>query len=467
MPYTDPEDSFGKSIPLSAVLAAMIGFGMLLSYFKFIQLSRDWTDTGRLLFVVSAAVLLLWGVKNLLTGSSPTTRKQRIGLSRHRAMFTRQSAVYLAIMAVALVGSLIGHVNMLMLVFALMAGPYVINGSVVYCMLKRTNIRRRVPKHAMAGEPVSIEIILENHKHLMSSWLMSVRDRISNQNERLEAGVLFFRVPSRDQRIAHYQIQLMQRGKYTLGPIYLSSRFPLGLAERGLMFYETDEILIFPRLGKLSSSWKRDHLIAPEVVSHREPMRGTFDDEFHRIREYRAGDNPRAIHWRTSARHNELMVREFHQSRSLNLVVLLDLWVSRQSSEDELDRVELAVSLTATICVEHMRQSRDATLYLSVAGTTLSSWEGRSGPTNIESLLEVLALLQPGFVPDVEKLVDTSAAKRPVGTQTLLITTRQGAQLDDVLSRRNGADASSEIQVLETNHGKLSEFFQLDESLDE
>ena len=139
MSYTDPDDSVGKSIPLTAVLASMIGFGMLLSYFKFIQLSRDWTDFGRLLFVVLATALLLWGVKNLLTGYSPTAKdKQGIGLSRHRAMFTRQSAVYLAIMAVALVGSLIGRLNMLMLVFALMAGPYVINGSIGHWMLMRS-----------------------------------------------------------------------------------------------------------------------------------------------------------------------------------------------------------------------------------------------------------------------------------------------------------------------------------------
>src|SRR5690606_37164541 len=98
-----------------------------------------------------------------------------------------------------------------------------------------------------------------------------------------------------------------------------------GLVERGLVLDVPGQILVSPRLGRLTSRWRHEHQTATELAHERKPRRGAFDDEFHRLREYRTGDSPQSIHWRTSARRNELMVREYHQSRDRHLVVILDL----------------------------------------------------------------------------------------------------------------------------------------------
>ena len=156
---------------------------------------------------------------------------------------------------------------------------------------------------------------------------MSAHDTIQNGEERLDPSVLFARVPAGGRRSGHYHARLMRRGRYRFGPAQLTARFPLGIVERGLVFPLPGEILVYPRLGRLSARWMREHFLATDLVERRELRQGAFDDEFHRIREFRWGDNPRAIHWRTSARHNALMVREYHQSRDLNLMVLCDLWL--------------------------------------------------------------------------------------------------------------------------------------------
>ena len=413
-----------RPLPWAGIIASAIGFGMFFAYWQFASVSQSWSGTRKLVYLAVAGGLVVWGILNGAFGRRDGSAQAGLPLSRNRVLLPKQGLVYLLIMAVLFVGSLLGRTNMLMLVFAMMTGPFVLNGWITFSMLKRMSIARRTPPRAMAGEPVSVEVELTNGKRVLSAWLMTVTDRIQNRRERLGANVVFARVPPRSRRSAPYQLRLMQRGKYTFGPIQVTTRFPLGLVERGLVFAQYDDIIIHPRLGKLSSAWKREHLLATELVHRRRLRRGVFDDEFQSIREYRWGDNPRAIHWRTSARRNEVMVREFHQSRDQDLVVLLDLWKPVPTGATERDRVELAVSLAATICVAQMRQSRDCRIALFAAGREFTRWEGYAGPVGIESLLDTLALVESSSTPDIDELAREARARSSPNTSLILISPR-------------------------------------------
>lgn len=416
----------------------------------------------RLLFGGLGVMFTAWGIREVLSRLLPSLRPH--DRPQNRITLPRPGLIYLVIMAVMFVGSLLGRSNMLMLVFALMAGPFVLNGWITFNMLKRTRVERRVPPHAMAGEVVTAEIILHNRKRWIAGWLMAVRDRISGLHEQLEADVLFARVPPRSSRSAVYHLRLMQRGTYDLGPILVSTRFPLGLVERSLMFEAPDQLIVFPRVGRLTPEWKRRCGVSDELVHRRDTKRGTFEDDFHRMREYRWGDNPRAIHWRTSARQNQLMVREYHQSRDWNLLILLDLWVPRRPLEEDHDRVELAISFAATICVDQLRLGRDANLYAAIAGATLVEWEGPSRPGSIESLLAMLAVQHAGSQPDLQWALDRLLSRRTHSTRTVLITTRprgngSPAEADELSRALSGSDSAGELVVVHANETDLSQYF--------
>jgi len=372
----------------------------------------------------------------------------------------------LTIMLVCAIGSMLGRSNMLMLVFALMAGPFILNGWIVFSMLKRTQVTRRVPSLSMAGEPISVEVSLKNRKWLLSSRVMSVRDRIEHDRETLEGRVLFVRVPPRSERKARYQMRLMRRGRYQVGPALLSSRFPLGLVERGLFFYKTDEILVSPQLGQLKPSWKQEQAVFTEPLKNRPFQRGSFQEEFHGIREYRLGDNPRTIHWRTSARRNELMVREFHHNRDPNLRILCDLWEPKHPDEEQQDRSELALSFAATICVEHLRQTHGASIVFTAAGKELVHWEGPSSAGGAEELMRSLAVIGPAIDPPVDRMLEDSYQNSRLDAWTILITTRpQGSEefrsLEEKLAQRTDAGASDHIHIIEADEARLSQVFML------
>lgn len=459
-----------RFIPAVLLLGLAGGGASVLGAWALARLTETWTTAARTAVFGIAAAGLLWGMKQAAGRSLPAAGSGRgLRLSRHRVMLARAGGMYLVIMSVLFVASLLGRSNLLMLLFALMAGAFVLNGWTTFAMLKRTDVSRRVPRRVMAGEPVSAEVRAANRKRWLSSWLMTVHDRIvhAESEDELDAGVLFARIPPGQRRTAPYQLRLMRRGRYYFGPIHVATRFPMGLVERGVVLDDPEAILVYPRLGRLSARWKRDQLSASQLVQRRELRRGPYEDEFHRIREFRWGDNPRAIHWRTSARHNELMVREYQQNRAPRLVILLDLWQPRSPSAEELDRVERAVSLTATICVDYLRQGHDPKLELIAAGRGRIRWGRDSSDGTPESLLEMLALLRAGEGAELGALFDESAAQRTAGTRTILVTTRsaseqRGAHFPGSGAPQRSLETPTDFQTVHVGEPSLWSFFHLD-----
>lgn len=468
MTFQDRSSGFSRAISLSGILALSSGLGLILALRKFDRFSHSMGPMFRFTLFAIAVILLVSGLKQTIQALWPGGRKRRIRrINRNRVLLPTEGLMYLLIMIVLFVGALLGRSNMLMLIFAMMAGPFVINGWITFSLLKLTRVQRLVHQRAMAGEILSVEVEIENRKRWLSCWLMAAKDTISSQYEQLEATVLFARVPPRDRRSGYYRMRLQQRGKYFLGPIELTTRFPLGLVQRGLVFDLTDEILVHPRIGHLSSTWQRDHLMAVELVQRRSTRKGAYDDDFHRLREYRWGDDPRSIHWRTSARRSELMVREFHQSRDQHLNLILDLWAPRTVSSRDQERVELAVSFAATVCLTHLRQGHDSTMSLAATGKKRVEWQALSGGIGAETMLDTLALVEAGPALDVRHICESTDGIRASGSMTILITTRRADQpemlkeLDEQIYDAVGERAQS-IQIIPVQAESLAQIFTLD-----
>lgn len=411
---------------------------------------------GRVVVLVCATGFSVWGLKELIANWWPSLGRR--GIARHRAGWPVEGRVYLLITGVVFVGALLGQSNPLLLVFAMLAGPYIINAWISFLSLKGVTVVRTAPRRVMAGEPTSVEVRLGNSKRWFSAWGVILRDTISDLSERLEAEVLVPRVPPRGERRANYRLRLMHRGRYQLGPLRINTRFPLGLVERGLTVAGTDTILVYPRIGRLTANWSQQLLMATQLVPDMAPRSGPFNDEYHQLREYRLGDDPRAIHWPTSARRNELMVREFRESRDRHLIVLLDPWLPERGADDDRERVELAISLAATVCVHHLRSGRESQVFLSAAAAVPVHWE--SGGGGVESLLDELALLRGWSGTDLSPLLAALPATRSLRARTLLISTRAAAASEWLARQqpsggesRGGGDA---IHVVGTDREKLA-----------
>lgn len=423
-------------IPFIAI-AAILGLMELFAPRWISQLSVP----GRVMF---RGLIVLFGMAGLVqfaASRSPTRGTIATpGFGRHRMVVPVEGLVYLTIMFALFTGAMLTRSNMLLLVFALMAGPFVINGWLTFGMLQAARVGRRAPPRAMAGELFSVELELTNSRRLFSIWIMSVRDTLVHKAEELTATVLFARVAPRTTQMGHYQLRLLRRGRFRLGPLLTFSRFPLGLVERSRQFPAPGEILIYPQIGRLSPQWRRRWLGGSELVARPRAHAGMFHDEFHRLREFRTGDNPRDIHWRTSARRGELILREYQQNRDFHLTVVVDLWRPAAPSAQETLRVEHCLSLLATLIVDYGRSCRDALLTVSIGGATVFQWQGQGTTASLESLLDGLALIEASPRTKAGELVDEALQRANGSTQLVVLTTRpadaaDGTGLDRVRGR--------------------------------
>lgn len=453
-----PNDAPKSRAPLVGVVAMICGGGLLLGLQRLSWLAEHWGGASRWILVTAAVGLLLWGAKQLLMAArSGQASSRRPVWNRNRMAITREGVAYVTIMSVMFLGSIIGRTNMLMFVFAMMIGPWVLNGWIAFSMLRRTQAKRVLPHRAMAGEMVSVEFEVANRKWLLSSWLLDARDQISHVRDRFQASALFVRVPAGQSRRGHYFVRFSQRGEYSFGPLELTTHFPLGLVERGLLFNEFATLIVHPRVGRMTSRWRSDLWNATELAEQRRMRAGLFDDEFQRIREYRVGDNPKAIHWRTTARRGELMVREFQQTRDRDLVLLVELWQPAQPTTADLDRVELAISFAATVLHENLRQSREARLRMIVVGSQKFAWDHLS---SLEQALDQLALASASATANVRPVLDETMQRISSSSRVVVISSRPRGEL---LARTREVAEPVELLCLSAEASDLSPYFVLGE----
>ena len=339
--------------------------------------------------MICSAGIALWGITDMIAEAFP--RFSSRSLVRNRFSLPVAGRIYLTITFVLFIGSLVGHSNPLMIVFSLMTANFLINGNLTYWMLRRIQVRRSVPARVMSGETFSVEVHLVNRRWLLGGWLITVRDAVTNAECSLSPEVMFIQSPAGAEVRGHYRVRLESIGRYDFGPVYVGTHFPWGLVERGIILEVPGTLIVYPRIGRLAPGWKRRLSAATELANQSVPRSGPFEDDFYRIREYRMGDDPRAIHWRTSARRNELMVKEYRENRDRSMLVLFDGYVPQSANLEERQRFFAGLSFVATLCLEHLRSNREARLGFLASGKAMFEWSGGAGEARLETLLDGLA----------------------------------------------------------------------------
>jgi uncharacterized protein (DUF58 family) len=167
-----------------------------------------------------------------------------------------------------------------------------------------------------------------------------------------------------------YPVPTARRGVVRLGPLRVGRRDPFGLARVQRSYGGTDQVWVYPYLHPIAavpagSSRNLDGLA--ERVPHGSI---TFDT----LREYVPGDDLRHVHWRTSARIGELMVRERVDTSRPRIVVLLDDRAAVHADDTFEDACEAAASVVAAAARADL-----AVHLLTASGTSLAVASDSSG----------------------------------------------------------------------------------------
>ncbi len=318
-------------------------------------------------------------------------------------------------------------VHLLTLLGWLLLSVWGVNFFIARRRLKAIRARRHPPDHPFAGDPFGLEIELENPTR---SPTLGVRVEDRGPAHRVRWFVP--RLGAGERLGLRRSVTLPRRGWYDMKAVRLSCRFPLGLVEARTLDGDPARVLVYPRLRRIHRGRLRQFLMAESAVgggaaagsaaiAHR-----TAQIEFHGVREFRTGDSPRWIHWRTTARRGVPMVREFEEAPTENLVLIVDPWApegSEPAPAAPFEPLEDTLSLAAGICWEWCRQTGDR-LIIGLAGNPPRVDAGVTGRGLTRAVLEALAAEPGTAAPDVAGLLALLARADIPRAPVLLVSPR-------------------------------------------
>jgi len=250
---------------------------------------------------------------------------------------------------------------------------------------------------------------------------------------------------------------LTQRGAFPLGPTSLTAHDPLGLFQKSKDFPAASELIVLPLIVPLQSFPAPPGLLPGGKVLRQKSLGIT--PHAAGVREYAPGDALRRIHWATSARRQQLMVKEFEEDPQAEVWIFLDAyadvqaalpdaglarywdgWMLGKRPEFELPPATLEYSVTIAASLAHYFTRERRSVGLIAAGQTHIAIPADRSIRQEEKILETLAFVKAGKDLPIESLVRAQAGQILSGGSAVILTPTVRPELVaavDELQRRN------------------------------
>jgi uncharacterized protein (DUF58 family) len=269
--------------------------------------------------------------------------------------------------------------NLLYLLVSLLLSLIVVSGVLSEQSMRGLHLEAEIPEEIYAGTPALFGALVQNRKRWLTSYSVTL--------ELLSRGspVRFIYVPRLEagaERFVTWEVTLPGRGRQRLSGVRLTTRFPFGLfVKAGRVMLEAD-VLVFPAVRPISPE-ALQRLVGSGTASARRRGRG---HDLYNLRAYRPGDDPRHIHWRSSAKTESLVVREMEAETTEDTRIVL-----AGTGAHDPARLEAALSEAASATVHLIRAGSGVELVGPGLVVPLGRGLGQS-----RRILTALALYQPG-----------------------------------------------------------------------
>ncbi|WP_182897209.1 DUF58 domain-containing protein [Microbispora sp. H10830] len=310
--------------------------------------------------------------------------------------------------AALLCALVLGEQDLLRVAVLIIAMPLIASMVVARTRYRLASARRLSPARVQAGEESTVTLRLENVTRLPTGLLL-VEDTLQYALGTRPRFVLD-RMESRGVREIDYKVSSDLRGRFPIGPLSVRIADPFGLVELTRSFTITDTLVVTPEVVPLPPV-RLSGEYSGGGDSRTRSVAAAGDDDV-APREYRQGDDLRRVHWRSTARHGELMVRREEQELQSRGALLLDTRRHAHRGEGPRSSFEVAVSAAASIGV-HLSAEGLALRLVTDQGARHVVDTGQSW-----SLLDTLAVIRQSTARSLEHGV---GALRQGGGEGLII----------------------------------------------
>jgi uncharacterized protein (DUF58 family) len=288
------------------------------------------------------------------------------------------------------------------------------------------------------GQVFEERFVIDNPSRLGILWLEVIDESPipGKQGSRVLSNI-----GPRQERTYVTRTFLTRRGAFQLGPTILRSGDPFGLFSYVKEFPETNTMLVLPMVVDVTRFPGPAGFLPGGRALRQKSLEVT--PYAAGVREYAPGDPLNRIHWRSTARRDRLMVKEFEQDPLADVWIFVDahedvhisqedentpggendpFWIWTHKSQVTLppSTFEYAVSAAASIANYFIHQGR--AVGLASAGRSFSVLAAERGERQISKILENLAFLNSEGRLPLLGLVEAQAPHLPRGSTVVVIT---------------------------------------------
>jgi len=270
--------------------------------------------------------------------------------------------------------------NLFYLLLAMMLSLIVISGLLSEYSLRRLEFRRHFPDLITAHESTRVTLSVTNRNGHIPSFSLHLVDVVDGHDS--DRGLWIRHLPPQRSVLLSYPLIGTKRGWLKFDGLRAQTLFPFGLFLKRALYLMPSQILVGPQIKPMTVRFVDELLSQGQGRSF--PRRG-HGTELHNLRLYQPGDDSRTIHWMSTARTSQLIVRETETEDQRRLTVVLST-----VAPDHRDVLfERAVTLVASLLAELSQRSYAVRL---VVGAVDSGFGSDS--THFEAILRLLALCE-------------------------------------------------------------------------
>lgn len=269
------------------------------------------------------------------------------------------------------------QVGWLFLIASILFISIIINLVYPLLLIRRVIVSRSV-NNVFEDEDATVTVTITN----LNSFALHMLNIIDyfptaeKQQEKNTATLFYPKISPYKTEIMSYSRRATIRGKYIFQPVIIESSAPFGLIKYQRKFHLPTLFTVYPKpLHILKPEFERanDLYAATQLL-----MKGSgYSDDFWGLREYAPGDSLRFVHWRTSAKEQKLMIKEFRRTSGANFVFILDTTSNKHKGNKKTSSLEYSIKIAAALIDNCIKQATEVELYTN-DGTppmkTMSIW---------------------------------------------------------------------------------------------
>lgn len=330
-------------------------------------------------------------------------------VSNRSLRLTKEGAFFIVLVIGIGFGAINTGINLLYLILAMCLSFIIVSGVLSEITLRRLTVSRTLPKDIFAEQPFPVQVEIKNSKKWFPTYSIWVEENLDAVNNKTAAPssidatlslskgnvnknipqMYYYHVKVGESKKKNVLWMLPKRGMFNTKGIKISTKYPFGFFIKTALINKPEERVVYPAIKNIEDV---SELLA-SLGESASSVKGEGSDIFG-FRGFTHGDSSKMIHWKTSAKVNNLMIKEhfIEESRKIAIIFNNQVDADEQESDPEIfrNKFENGVTQAASLADHFIREGCQVKMVTHCQNIPFGS-----GFNHLSSILYHLALLEP------------------------------------------------------------------------